>query len=81
MYVWARVNGVDVPNSATRVEFKGSGNDKVLAWNFVLQMAAENYFELMWSVSDTAISIVSYSTIAPAPAIPSVILTVCEVTI
>ena len=81
MYVWARVNGVDVPNSATRVEFRGSGNDKVLAWNFVLQMAAENYFELMWSVDDTRVSITSLATIPPAPAIPSVILTVCEVTI
>lgn len=81
MYVWARVNGVDVPDSATRVEFKGSGNDQVLAWNFLLRTAANDYFELMWSVTDTAVSIVSYSTIAPAPAIPSVILTVCEVTI
>jgi hypothetical protein len=81
MYVWARVNGVDVPNSATRVEFRGSGNDKVLAWNFVLQMAADDYFELMWSVDDTRVSIISLATIAPAPAIPSVILTVCEVTI
>jgi hypothetical protein len=81
MYIWARVNGVDVPNSATRVEFRGAGNDKVLAWNFVLQMAAESYFELMWSVDDTRLSITSLATIPPAPAIPSVILTVCEVTI
>jgi hypothetical protein len=81
MYVWARVNGVNVPNSATRVEFRGAGNDKVLAWNFVLRMAAESYFELMWSVDDTRISITSLATIPPAPAIPSVILTVCEVTI
>jgi len=81
MYVWARVNGVDVPNSATRVEFKGAGNDQVLAWNFVLRMAADDYFELMWSVTDTGISIISLPTIAPAPAIPSIILTVCEVTI
>jgi hypothetical protein len=81
MYVWARVNGTDVPDSATRVEFKGAGGDQVLAWNFVLQMAANDYFELMWSVTDTAISIASYATIAPAPAIPSIILTVCEVTI
>lgn len=81
MYVWARVNGTDVPDSATRVEFKGSGSDKVLAWNFVLQMAADSYFELMWSVTDTAINIISLATISPAPAIPSVILTVCEVTI
>lgn len=81
MYVWARVNGTDVPDSATRVEFRGSGNDQVLAWNFVLQMAADSYFELMWSVDDTRVSIVSLATIAPAPAIPSIILTVCEVTI
>ena len=81
MYVWARVNGTDVPDSATRVEFRGSGNDQVLAWNFVLQMAADSYFELMWSVDDTRVSIISLATIAPAPAIPSIILTVCEVTI
>ena len=81
MSVWARVNGTAVPDSATRVEFKGSGSDKVLAWNFVLSMAANDYFELMWSVTDTAINIISLATIAPAPAIPSIILTVCEVTI
>jgi hypothetical protein len=81
MYVWARVNGTDIPNSATRVEFKGAGNDQVLAWNFVLELAANDYFELMWSVTDTGISIVSLPTIAPAPAIPSVLFSVCEVTI
>jgi hypothetical protein len=81
MYVWARVNGTDVPDSAGRVEFRGAGNDQVVAWNYVLQMAANDYFELMWSVNDTNINIVSLATIAPAPAIPSVILTVCEVTI
>jgi len=81
MYVWARINGTDVPDSATRVEFRGAGSDKVLAWNFVLQMAADDYFELMWSVDNTNISIISLATIAPAPAIPSIILTVCEVTV
>lgn len=81
MYVWARKNGTDVPDSATRVEFKGAGGDQVLAWNFLLEMAANDYFELMWSVTDTAINIASYATIAPAPAIPSIILTVTEVTI
>lgn len=81
MYVWARKNGTDVPDSATRVEFKGAGGDQVLAWNFLLEMAANDYFELMWSVTDTAISVAAYATVAPAPAIPSVILTVTEVTI
>jgi len=81
IYVWPRINGVDVPDSSTRVEFKGSGNDQVLAWNFLLRMQANDYFELMWSVTDTSAKIVSYATAAPSPAIPSVILTVTEATI
>lgn len=81
MYVWPRINGTDVPDSATRVEFKGAGNDQVLAWNFLLRMQANDYFELMWSATDTSIQLASYATASPAPAIPSVILTVTEATI
>jgi len=81
MYVWPRVNGVDIPDSSTRVEFKGSGNDQVLAWNFLLRMQANDYFELMWSATDTSIQLSAYAASAPSPAIPSVILTVTEATI
>lgn len=80
-YIWARINGVDVPDSATRIAFSGNNNDLVAAWNFLLRMQANDYFELMWSVEDTNIQIISLATIAPAPAIPSVILTVTEATI
>lgn len=79
MYIWLRKNGNDVPWSATRVEFKGSGNDKVLAWNFMEQFAAGDYFELMWSVTDTAVQIVKFAAAAPVPDIPSIILTVNQV--
>lgn len=46
------------------------------AWNFVLSLKAGDYFELMWSVSDTSVQIVAQAASAPVPAIPSVILTV-----
>lgn len=78
LYIWLRVNGTDVPWSASRVEFKGSGNDQILAWNFLVELQPSDYFELMWSVDSTDISIPHYTTVAPAPDIPSVILTVTE---
>lgn len=75
VYIWARINGVDVADSATRVTVQGAGSDLVAAWNFVLTMQSGDYFELMWSVTDTRIQLVHYATVAPAPGIPSVILT------
>jgi hypothetical protein len=81
LYIWARINGVDVPSSAGRVEFKGTGNDKIVAWNYVLRMQANDYFELMWSVTDTGITLQTYAATAPAPQSPSIILTVTEVSL
>lgn len=81
MYVWLRKNGNDVAWTATRVEFKGSGNDQVLAWNFVEQFAAGDYFELMWSATDTSIEITEVTSVSPAPDIPSIILTVNQVSL
>lgn len=78
LYIWLRVNGTDVPWSSSRVEFKGSGNDKILAWNFLVSLQANDYFELMWSVTSTDISIPAIAAVAPSPDIPSVILTVTE---
>lgn len=79
IYIWARVNGVDVTNSASQVRLKGSDGELVAAWNFFLEMAANDYFELMYSVSDTAVEIVAQAAASPVPAIPSVILTVNQV--
>ncbi|MGI9158927.1 MAG: hypothetical protein ACR2K1_04160 [Saprospiraceae bacterium] len=78
-YVWARVNGTDVPDSATKLAFQGSNSETVAAWNFVLRMGAGDYFQLMWAVDDTAIELVHYASVAFAPAIPSAILTVTQV--
>jgi hypothetical protein len=54
IYIWPRINGVDVPNSATRLTFNSTG-DSVAAWNFVLSMIPGRYFELMFAVDDTSL--------------------------
>lgn len=78
VYIWLRINGVDVANSASQVRLKGTDGELVAAWNFVSLLNAGDYFELMWSVSDTAVQITAAAAAAPVPAIPSVILTVTD---
>lgn len=74
-YIWARVNGTDVTNSASEVAIQGTTAENIAAWNFVLEMNANDYFQLMWSVDDTNIQIKAVTAAAPVPAIPSAILT------
>lgn len=79
VYIWARVNGTDVPYSASQVRLKGTDGELVAAWNFFIRMAAGEYFELMYSADDTSVQILSQAASSPVPAIPSVILTVNQV--
>lgn len=76
IYIWARVNGIDVPASATKITMQGNNDAYVAAWNFVLRMNTGDYFELMWSGNNDKIEIHASGPVAPAPAIPSVIMTV-----
>jgi len=75
-FVWYRINGSDVANSASQVRLKGTDGELVASWNFIVKLKANDYFELMWSVTDTAVQVVAQAAAAPVPAIPSVILSV-----
>lgn len=78
IYIWLRVNGTDVASSASEMRLKGNNSELVAAWDFVQKFKPGDYFELMWSVSDTAVQIKAVAAAAPVPAIPSVILTVTD---
>lgn len=78
IYIWARVNGVDIPDSATKIRIQGNNAETVGAWNFVLPVNAGDYFELVWSTDDTSCEILALPASAPHPAIPSLILTVTD---
>jgi hypothetical protein len=79
VYIWPRVDGVDIPNSASQVRLQGNNNELIAAWNFVLKMKAGGYFELMWSVSDVAVQMIAVAASSPVPAIPSILLSVTQV--
>jgi hypothetical protein len=78
VWVWLRKNGTDVANSATTLRLQGNNAEEVAAWNFLLEMNAGDYFELMWEVSDLAVSLLADPATAVHPAIPSIILTVTD---
>jgi len=78
VFIWYRVNGVNVANSARKATLAGSSAVVVAAWNYVVKLNAGDYFELVFSTDDTGCQIVAVAAAAPAPAIPSVILTVTD---
>jgi hypothetical protein len=78
VWVWLRKNGTDVTNSATVVRIQGNNTEDVAAWNFLLQMNAGDYFELMWEVDNTGVSLHADPATAVHPAVPSIILTVTD---
>jgi len=76
VYIWPRINGVNVPDSASKVVIDGPNAELVAAWNFVLVLEANDYFELAWQSSDTAVFAAAEAATGNIPAIPSIILTV-----
>jgi hypothetical protein len=76
VYIWPRVNGVNVPDSATKVVIDGPNSEIVPAWNFFLVMQAGDYFELAWQSNDTNVIVAAASPSGNIPGIPSIILTV-----
>ena len=78
VWIWLRVNGTDVANTASEVRLKGNDAELVAAWNFLYNFKADDYFQLMWAVGNTGVQIKAAAAAAPVPAIPSVILTVTD---
>ena len=78
IYIWLRVNGTDVANTAGKVRLQGLTAETIAAWNYIYNFNAGDYFELMWSVSNTAVRILTEPATGVVPAIPSIILTVTD---
>jgi hypothetical protein len=76
VYIWPRINGVNVPDSATKIVIDGPNSEIVPAWNFVLVMEGGDYFELAWQAADTNVVIPYVAASGNIPAIPSIIMTV-----
>lgn len=76
IFIWPRINGVNVPDSTTKVVIQGSTDEVIAAWNFLLVVQAGDYFELAWQSNDTDLIILAQAPASNYPSIPSIILTV-----
>lgn len=78
LWIWLRVNGIDVPYSSTQITFKNNTEYQVQAWNFFVPLLAGENCQIMWAVTDIRIQLVTIvPTLVPiVPNSPSVILTV-----
>jgi hypothetical protein len=76
VYIWLRVNGVSLNNSATKMVIDGPNSEMVAAWNWVISLNAGDYVEIAWQSPDTAVILAAVAASGNIPAIPSVIVTV-----
>ena len=78
IWIWLRKNGVNVPDSAGQIRIQGNNGEIMAAWNYLTQLNAGDYIEIMWEVDDTTVQILYDPATAVHPAVPSVILTVSD---
>lgn len=77
-YLWFRLNGVDVTNSASQIRIQGNNAEIFVALNYFFNLKAGDYVEMMFSVSNLGVQMLASGAVAPHPGIPSVILTVAN---
>jgi len=75
-YIWFRLNGVNIANSAGFIRIQGNNAEIFSAYNLFLELKANDYVEIMFSVTDLSVEVLAVAATAPVPAIPSIILTV-----
>ena len=79
--VWLAKNGSDVAASNTRFAIKNTNEAEFAALNYIEQLAAGDYLELIWSTGDVdnTLLAVTGTTALGGPDIPSAIVTIVPV--
>ena len=75
-YVWFRLNGVDVTDSASQIRLQGNNAEIFSSLNYFFDLKSGDYVEIMFSVTDLSVQVAATAASAPHPGIPSIILTV-----
>jgi len=76
IWIWIRKNGVDLADTNTSITLDGNSAQYVAAWNWFVNAAAGDYFQIIWRSADANIRLHAEPSTANYPGIPSVILTV-----
>jgi hypothetical protein len=76
--LWLRKNGVNIPESNTRVLVSGNNGETVMVANFILDLNAKDYIEFVFSSPDanTKLTYHAASSNPTRPAVPGMIATI-----
>jgi len=81
--IWFRKNGTDLPESNGVITVSGgaAAAKTIAAWNYMLELVANDYVELIWRTSDIRLELIHEpaGTSPTRPAVPSVIVTAHQV--
>jgi hypothetical protein len=75
-YLWFRLNGTDVPESASQIRIQGNDAEIFSSLNYFFDLKAGDYVEMMFSTTSLSVELLAVVATPPVPAIPSIILTV-----
>ena len=75
IWIWIRKNGTNLSDTATSLQLVGNGAHYVAAWNFFVNAAANDYFQLMWYSPDANVRLHAEPAFGVVPGIPSLIVT------
>jgi hypothetical protein len=75
IWIWIRKNNTDLSDTATSLQLVGNGAHYVAAWNFFVNAAANDYFQLMWYSPDANVRLHAEPAFGVVPGIPSLIVT------
>jgi hypothetical protein len=72
--IWLRKNGINLTDTATTITLIGNNGKQVAAWNWFVNSAANDYYQIIWQSADTAVRLFA-EPLDGHPGIPSVIVT------
>jgi hypothetical protein len=81
VYIWLKKNGTNVTNSAGAITISGGATaaKTISSWNYVVDAAASDYYEICWQTTDSNIQLINAAASGNIPDVPSVIVTVTQV--
>ena len=79
LYFWLSKNGTDVPDTTRAYTIKANGDQRNISTTYTTSLAVDDYIELKWAATNTAVSLTAATGLSFAPDVPSVLISVTQI--
>lgn len=79
IWVWYRVDGTDVVGTGTQYTIASNGGIAVATLPYIVSLQEGHYFELMWAVDSTTVSLMSPAATSFCPSTPCAVIAATQV--